>query len=91
VEINSLAHKAWIRNQIYNQTFEQGTIRTSLTLRIPKEFTKSHTVSTSMCCQSKVVPGLNKYHAMKTYPALNRAPRHEDVWGNWVYRHSTHS
>jgi hypothetical protein len=25
---------------------------------------------------------LTKYHNMKTYPALNRAPCHEDVWWN---------
>jgi len=32
---------------------------------------------------------LTKYHAMETYPVLNYAPHHEDVWG---WRHgSTHS
>jgi hypothetical protein len=25
---------------------------------------------------------LDKYDTMKTYPVLNKAPRHEDVWGN---------
>jgi len=25
---------------------------------------------------------LANYHAMKTYPVLNQAPRHEDEWGS---------
>jgi hypothetical protein len=33
---------------------------------------------------------LTKYHAMKTYPALIKAPLHEDERGEWRYG-STHS
>jgi hypothetical protein len=28
---------------------------------------------------------LTKYHATKTYPLFNLAPRHEDVLGEWRY------
>jgi hypothetical protein len=41
-------------------------------------------VTFHIMCKVKVKLSLclTKYHAITTYPVLNQAPRHEDVWGS---------